>query len=127
MLMRPLAALIVMFALIAIPAAAQDIDGDGLSDALEKQLLTDPAFPETLEVIAEDAAGDVKQEGRRALRHHPRALRQRRPRALGLGDRVLSAPHLRQHLADPLRGRRQRSADRSPSKINFKIYCTKSY
>ncbi len=61
--MRPLAALTVMLALIAIPCAAQDTDGDGLSDALEKQLLTDPAFPETLEVIVEDAAGDVTQEG----------------------------------------------------------------
>ncbi|MGD9497084.1 MAG: hypothetical protein AB7Y46_12375, partial [Armatimonadota bacterium] len=34
-------------------AWAQDTDGDGLSDALEKQLLTDAGFPETLEVVAE--------------------------------------------------------------------------
>ncbi len=32
---------------------AQDTDGDGLSDAVEKQLLTDPEFAEALEVVAE--------------------------------------------------------------------------
>ena len=33
--------------------AAQDTDGDGISDTLERKLATDPAFAETLEVVAE--------------------------------------------------------------------------
>ncbi|MEA3400997.1 MAG: hypothetical protein U9R79_07070 [Armatimonadota bacterium] len=45
----------VLVALLAVvPAAAQDTDGDGLSDSLEEQLLTDPQFAETLEVVLED-------------------------------------------------------------------------
>ena len=38
---------------LALPAAAQDSDGDGMSDALEQVLATDPEFPEELEPIAE--------------------------------------------------------------------------
>ncbi|MGC9316998.1 MAG: hypothetical protein ACP5KN_03050 [Armatimonadota bacterium] len=45
----------IMAALLAVvPIAAQDTDGDGLSDDLEEQLLTDPEFAEPLEVVLED-------------------------------------------------------------------------
>jgi len=51
--MRTFAIVICLIA-AAVTARAQDTDGDGLSDALEQQLVTDPEFAETLEVIAED-------------------------------------------------------------------------
>lgn len=51
--MRTRPALIAMLLAATTLAWAQDTDGDGLSDATEKLLLTDPNFAETLEVVAE--------------------------------------------------------------------------
>ena len=43
---------------IASAVAAQDTDGDGLSDTLERQLATNPAFAEVLEVVAKGKTYD---------------------------------------------------------------------
>jgi len=60
--MRTLLLLSVLTVLFAVPACAQpaDTDGDGLPDAVERQLATDPNFAETLTQVATDK---TKAEG----------------------------------------------------------------
>jgi len=61
--MRTTVAMVLAALLTGSAALAQDTDGDGLSDALEARLLTDPDFAETLETITEDEPGDVREGG----------------------------------------------------------------
>ncbi len=56
--MRRLAPVIAILMLSAAAVAAQDTDGDTISDEIERQLALDPAFPEPLELIFEDGTGD---------------------------------------------------------------------
>ncbi|MFW6156208.1 MAG: hypothetical protein ACOC7J_02720, partial [Armatimonadota bacterium] len=51
-----LAAIVAMLLIAAAPCLAVDTDGDGISDATEEILGTDPAFAETFTVINEDGA-----------------------------------------------------------------------
>lgn len=55
-----LLALIAM-SIVAIPCAAQEIDGTQLSEQAKKELLIAPDYSDTLEVIAEGPAGDVRE------------------------------------------------------------------
>ena len=54
--MRSLAAVLLLSLLVSGLALAQDTDQDGIPDAAEKTLGTDPAQPEKLQVILEDGA-----------------------------------------------------------------------
>jgi len=51
---RIVSLLTVSMLLTLAPAFAQDADGDGLSDAIEDQLGTDPQFSDNLQLIHED-------------------------------------------------------------------------
>lgn len=58
------ATIVALLVLCCLPCLAQDADGDGLLDAQEETLGTDPGFPETLQVILDD--GPESEARRRA-------------------------------------------------------------
>ncbi len=63
-MLRPLSLVLVALACwCPLPCSAQDADGDGLSDAAEEALGTDPTFPEALQAIIEDGLENEQRRG----------------------------------------------------------------
>lgn len=54
--MRSIAAGVLLGLLLPLPALAQDTDQDGIPDAIEQTLGTNPQLPETLRLVLEDGA-----------------------------------------------------------------------
>ena len=69
-MLRPLSLVLVALACCCpLPCSAQDADNDGLPDAIEEVLGTDPGLPEALQVVIED--GPESEERRLAAGYDP--------------------------------------------------------